>query len=195
MIWILILLFLLIIIQIIIIGICFSSLLLNVKECEISYNVRLKNEFEIIKLKVSVDIYLFKKIRILSIKIHKNYCEIFKTKLHFNLLKKLKSDKDSGISYVVKNIWKLEPKIQSMDLKLDFGTESTMLNVFTVPFLSTLLSGIINNYSKDNIEKTDIRFKIIPQFIDKNVLDLKLSTKIYFNTIKTMFFIRKHQEI
>lgn len=195
MIWTLILLFLLIIIQIIIIGICFSSLLLNVKECEISYNVRLKNEFEIIKLKVSVDIYLFKKIRILSIKIHKNYCEIFKTKLHFNLLKKLKSDKDSGISYVVKNIWKLEPKIQSMDLKLDFGTESTMLNVFTVPFLSTLLSGIINNYSKDNIEKTDIRFKIIPQFIDKNVLDLKLSTKIYFNTIKTMFFIRKHQEI
>ncbi len=195
MIWTLILLFLLIIIQIIIIGICFSSLLLNVKECEISYNVRLKNEFEIIKLKVSVDIYLFKKIRILSIKIHKNYCEIFKTKLHFNLLKKLKSDKDSSISYVVKNIWKLEPKIQSMDLKLDFGTESTMLNVFTVPFLSTLLSGIINNYSKDNIEKTDIRFKIIPQFIDKNVLDLKLSTKIYFNTIKTMFFIRKHQEI
>ena len=195
MIWTLILLFLLIIIQIIIIGICFSSLLLNVKECEISYNVRLKNEFEIIKLKVSVDIYLFKKIRILSIKIHKIYCEIFKTKLHFNLLKKLKSDKDSGISYVVKNIWKLEPKIQSMDLKLDFGTESTMLNVFTVPFLSTLLSGIINNYSKDNIEKTDIRFKIIPQFIDKNVLDLKLSTKIYFNTIKTMFFIRKHQEI
>ena len=195
MIWTLILLFLLIIIQIIIIGICFSSLLLNVKECEISYNVRLKNEFEIIKLKVSVDIYLFKKIRILSIKIHKNYCEIFKTKLHFNLLKKLKSDKDSGISYVVKNIWNLEPKIQSMDLKIDFGTESTMLNVFTVPFLSTLLSGIINNYSKDNIEKTDIRFKIIPQFIDKNVLDLKLSTKIYFNTIKTMFFIRKHQEI
>lgn len=195
MIWTLILLFLLIIIQIIIIGICFSSLILNVKECEISYNVRLKNEFEIIKLKMSVDIYLFKKIRILSIKIHKNYCEIFKTKLRFNLLKKLKSDKDSGISYVVKNIWKLEPKIQSMDLKLDFGTESTMLNVFTVPFLSTLLSGIINNYSKDNIEKTDIRFKIIPQFIDKNVLDLKLSTKIYFNTIKTMFFIRKHQEI
>ena len=110
-------------------------------------------------------------------------------------MKKLKSDNDSSISYVVKNIWKLEPKIQSMDLKLDFGTESTMLNVFTVPFLSTLLSGIINNYSKDNIEKTDIRFKIIPQFIDKNVLDLKLSTKIYFNTIKTMFFIRKHQEI
>lgn len=193
MIWILVLLFILIIIQVIIIGVCFSNLALNIKECEISYNTKIKDKLEIIKSKVSIDVYLFRKIKVLSIKIHENYCEIFKLKLHFNFLKKLKSDKESGISYVVKNIWKMDPEIKNMDLNICFGTENVMLNIFVVPVISTLLSGIINNYS--NNDKTNLKFEIIPKFIDKNIFNLKLSTIIYFDTVTTLFFIKKHQEI
>ena len=58
MIWILVLLFILIIIQVIIIGVCFSNLALNIKECEISYNTKIKDKLEIIKSKVSIDVYL-----------------------------------------------------------------------------------------------------------------------------------------
>ncbi len=200
MIWILAVLFILIIIQVVIIGVCFSSLALNVKECEIAYNERFKGKLEIVKSKVSIDVFLFKKIKILSIEIHEDYCEIFKMKLHFNLLKKLKSDKESGISYVIKNIWRLDPEIKNMNLNIYLGSESVMLNVFVVPFISTLLSGIITNYSNNkdislNTEKSNIKFKIMPKFIDKNVFNLKLTTKIYFDTITTLFFIKKHQEI
>lgn len=200
MIWILILFFTAILIQILIIGICFSNIVLNIAECDITYNIDCKDKINIKNLKITVGIYLFKKIKILNIKIFKDYCEIFKMKIHLNLLKKLKDDDQRGSIYIIKNIGKLEPEIKKINLNLSLGTESTMLTVFLVPTISTLLSGIISNYMKENNNlKHDVisncNLKIMPRYLNTNNFSLNLSTQICFDTVTTLFFIKKHREI
>ena len=112
MLWGLIILFGVIFVQVLMIGICFSNLILDIKECDITYNIDKKNKIDIKNLKFSIDVYIFRKIKIFSIKIHENYCEILKIKIHLNVLKKLKDDKQSGIIFIIKNIGRLEPEIK-----------------------------------------------------------------------------------
>lgn len=197
MIWTLFMLGVLILIQIVIIGICYSNIILNIKECDISYNVSLKNELCIEKFKINLEVFLFKKIRILKIKIYKNYCEILKIKIHFNLLKKLKDNKQKGAVFVLKNIWKLEPEIKNINLYLNLGTENMMLTIFLVPAVTTILSGVISNYMKKYNYRNDLdcNLKVMPNYLDTNQFKLNLSTKISFDTITTLFFINKHRKI
>ena len=186
----------LILIQIFIIGICYSNIILNIRECDISYNVSLKNELCIEKFKINLEFFLFKKIRILKIKIYKNYCEILKMKIHFNLLKELKDNKQKGTVFVLKNIWKLDPEIKNINLYLKLGTENMMLTIFLVPTITTVLSGVISNYMKKyNKDISKCTLEIKPNYLDINQFKLNLSTKISFDTITTLFFINKHRKI
>lgn len=200
MIWILILLFILIMIQIIVIGVCFSNIVLNVSECDISYNVDCKNKINIKNLKLNVGIYLFKKIKILNIKIFKDYFEIFKIKFHLNFSKTFKRDRQSESMYIIKNIGDLEPEIKKINLNLSLGTESTMLTVFLIPAISTIISGIISNYMNvnNNLKPNAIsncNLKIMPRYLNTNNFSLNLSTQICFDTLTTLFFIKKHRKI
>lgn len=186
----------LILIQIFIIGICYSNIILNIRECDISYNVSLKNELCIEKFKINLEFFLFKKIRILKIKIYKNYCEILKMKIHFNFLKELKDNKQKGTVFVLKNIWKLDPEIKNINLYLKLGTENMMLTIFLVPTITTVLSGVISNYMKKyNKDISKCTLEIKPNYLDINQFKLNLSTKISFDTITTLFFINKHRKI
>lgn len=195
MIWLLIICFLVILIQIFIIGVCFSNLILDIKECDITYNIEKRNQIDIKKLKFSVNVYLFRKIKILSIKIHENYCEILNFKIHLNILKKLKDDKQSGIIFIIKNIRKLEPEIKNLNLDLKISTENVMLTVFLVPTISTIFSILISNYKGENSKRELYDLKIMPKYLSKNLFSFKLSTQISFDTVTTLFFIKKHREI
>lgn len=200
MIWILILLFILIMIQIIVIGVCFSNIVLNVSECDISYNVDCRNKINIKKLKVNVGVYLFKKIKILNIKIFKDYFEIFKIKFHLNFLETFKRDKTRESMFIIKNIGDLDPEIKKINLNLSFGTESTMLTVFLIPTITTLISGIISNYMEENNNLkqnaiSNCNLKIMPRYLNTNNFSLNLSTQISFDTLTTLVFIKKHREI
>lgn len=199
MIWILIISFIIILIQIFVISLFFSNIVLDIEECDISYNDNYQKKVDIKKLKVNVKIYLFKKIKILNIKIYKNYCEIFKMKINLNILKKLKDDNQSGFIYVIKNIGKLNPKIKNVNLKIALGTEDTMITTFLIPIISTVLSLVISNYMEENMSnvkgESNYNFKIMPQYINTNNFNLNGSARISFDTFRTLFFIKKHSEI
>lgn len=195
MLWSLIILFGVIFVQVLMIGICFSNLILDIKECDITYNIDKKNKIDIKNLKFSIDVYIFRKIKIFSIKIHENYCEILKIKIHLNVLKKLKDDKQSGIIFIIKNIGKLEPEIKKVNLDLNIGTENVMLTVFLVPTISIIISMLINNYKDEKSKKELYKLNVMPKYLSKNLFSFKLSTQISFDTITTLFFIKKHRDI
>lgn len=194
-----------IIIQIIILGIIFSNLELDIDECDLSYNIEIPNKLKIKKLKVNIRLYLFKKINVLKIKIYKNYCVIFGIKFHFNVLKKLKNDDEFATWFILKNIWKLTPEIKRINFEIILGTENILITTFLVPTFSTFLFSIIsknmklesNNSSKETeVEKqSKCNLKIIPRYINTNNLSLKGSLQINFNTMKVMFFIKKHRAL
>lgn len=200
MISVLIILFIVIMIQIFVIGLFFSNIELNIEECDISYNVDCIKRININKLKVNLKIYLFKKIKILKIKIFKNYCEIFKIKINLNVLKKLKDNKQSGFEFVIKNIREMNPKIKNINLELRIGTESTMITTFLIPTISTVVSILISKYRESNNrlklnDYSNYNFKIIPRYVNTNNFILKGSLQISFDTIRTLCFINKHKEI
>ena len=200
MIAILIMLFFMIIIEILIIALLFSNIVLDVEKCDIWYDEKIKNKIEVQHLKVSIKVYIFRKIRILSIKLHRNYCEIFKIKIKLNLLKKLKEDKQSGIMFVIKNIGKLKPKVKKINLKLDIGTEDLIITTFLVPIISTVLSIYITRNLEVTKERkmkqsSNYKLKITPQYLNKNNFKLLASGQISFDLLNTLFFIKKHKAI
>lgn len=186
--------------QIIIIILFFSNIVLDIEKCDIWYDESLENKIKIKKLKVSIKLFILKKVKIFSIKIHRTYCEIFKIKIKFNLLKKLKEDEQSGTMFVIKNIGKLNPKVKNIDFDLGFGTENVMLTTFLVPIISTILNIYIarnlDNSQKSKIDsKTDYKIKITPNFINTNNFKLIASGQISFDFLNTIFFIKKHRTI
>lgn len=193
-----------VILQIIILGIIVSNLELDIEECDISYNVEIPGRFKIKKLKINIKLFLFKKIKVLKIKIYKNYCEIFKVKIHLNVLKKLKEDDEHGTWYIFKNIWKLKPEIKNVNFEIAGGTENTLITTFLVPTFSTIIFFLVsknmkpnNNKSSDNkkIENSNCNLKIVPRYINTNNLSLKGNLQIDFDTMRILFFIRKHRKI
>ena len=196
--------FILVILQILILGIIVSNLELDIEECDISYNVEIPSKFKIKKLKVNIKLFLFKKIKILKIKLYKNYCVICGIKIHLNVLKKLKDDEEYGALFIFKNIWKLKPEIKNVNFEIEGGTEDTLVTTFLIPTFSTVIFSIIsknmktnNNNSRVNkkIESPNCNLKIIPRYVNTNNLNLKGNLQIDFDTMKTLFFIRKHRKI
>ena len=191
---------LVIIIQIIAIIFLFSNIVLDVESCDIYYDEMLENKIKVRKLKVSIKIYIFHIIKILNIKIHRNYCEIFKIKIKLNLLKNLKEDEQSGIMFVLKNIGKLKAKVKNINFELDFGTENVVFTTFLVPIISTILSiyisknlDISNCLNKE--EKSDYNLRITPKYVNTNNFRLIASGQISFKFFNTIFFIKKHKAI
>ena len=80
---ILIIVFIIILLEIIIIGFTFSNIIIEINDFDISYNEVMPKEFKVSKIDIVVKIYIFKFLKILSIKIHRNCFEIFKMKFKF----------------------------------------------------------------------------------------------------------------
>lgn len=187
-------LFVFILLQFIFLCLIFSNLVVDIEECDILYNSSLKKKFDIRKLKINVKIYVFNFIRILNIKIYENYCEIFKIKIQLNALKRLKDDKESGWIFVIKNLKKLNPEVQKININLDIGTEEPIITTFSIPvlsmFFSIILSKSIKKYDKNNYD-----FKINPIFSGANILFLSGNAKLNFNTMRVVYFIKKHKQL
>ena len=129
---------------------------------------------------------------------------IFGIKIHLNVLKKLKDDEEYGALFIFTNIWKLKPEIKNVNFEIEGGTEDTLVTTFLIPTFSTIIFSIIsknmktnNNNSRVNkkIESPNCNLKIIPRYVNTNNLILKGNLQIDFDTMKILFFIRKHRKI
>ena len=199
---ILIIVFIIILLEIIIIGFTFSNIIIEINDFDLSYNEVMPKEFKVSKIDIVVKIYIFKFLKILSIKIHRNCFEIFKMKFKFNLLKKVKKDYDKyyeNFELIIKNrdeinFKLLRPKINSLDLELFFGTYSPLLTTFSIPAISTFLSVFLSN-SITNYDINTYNYKIIPRYINRNCLSIKLNTKLSLNTINLVLFLWSIKEL
>ena len=191
-------LFIIIFFQIIIFGLIFSTITLEVDKCKFSYNEIEVNKFKFKELEISIKLYLFKFIKILSIKIFKDYLTIFGIKIRFDLINKIKFFEENykKIYWDFKEIFKnrkylnlklINPRLKVFKFYLDFGISSQMITTFLVPVLSTVLSFILRN-SISNYNINNYSYKITPKYVNKNFLRLNFQTKLNFNTINLIIF-------
>lgn len=193
---ILVIVFIIILLEIIIIGFTFSNIIIDINDFDISYNEVMPKEFKVNKIDIVVKIYIFKVFKVLSIKIHRNYFEVFKIKFKLNILKKVRKDYDRfyrNFEIMIKkrdeiNFKLLRPRINSLDLELFFGTYSPLLTTFSIPAISTFLSVFLSN-SITNYDVNTYNYKIVPRYLNRNCLSIELKTELSFNSINLILFL------
>jgi len=190
----LIILFCLIIFELFIILFLFSDFVVNIEECDISYEKIPQKGLSINKLKINIEIRILKIIKIFNIKINEKYCEILKIKVKFNGLKKLKDYNQSSLEFIIKNIGKLNPEIKKINMNLSIGTEEPILTTFSIPIVSTLIAVLISK-KMQKIDKGKCRFRINPLYLNSNIVLLKVNGIISLDTLKVLYFIKKHRKI
>ena len=210
-----IILLIIILIYFVIISLVFSNIVVNVEECDISYNDNQVEGWFVKDFKLSIQIYIFKFIKILNIKILKNSIQIFKLSFNINIENKIKNNKNlyevASIDAEVNknlfnniklinnnksliNIKNLKPIITNLNLDLSFGTENSMLTTFSIPTISFIVSFLLSN-SIYKYDSKNYNYRITPKYIDTNNFKIELNAKLKFNTLRLLFFIIDYRKI
>lgn len=199
MIQILIIMFIIVFIELLVLGLIFSRISIRVNKLDIAYDEIDTKKLNINEFEIFVKFYLFKYLKIVSIKIYKDYLKVFNIKINFSLLRKFKVVEEnykkaySSLKLLIKNREKinfqlLKPKVYSFKLEFELGTFSQMFTTFMIPAISTSIAVILNSLVK-KINPEEYNFKITPKYLNRNVLQIKFNSKITFSSIKLIFFI------
>lgn len=184
MITIFIIFFVLLLIDLIILGIMFSKITFKVIELDI-YNRGNKTYIDNIVLEINI--YLFGLIKFVKIEVYKNYFKIFGIKIKFKSISKFKLyqkmyneiDLKKYLNYYIRkiNYKNISLRIKYIDLKVNLGTSNPILTSIAITSISSFLPFIVKKYMKIN----DINFKytIIPNYF--NINNYQLSLKTCFN--------------
>lgn len=162
------------------------------EKCEVIFNEKAVNKFNIKELKLFVDLIAFGKFKILTVKVNQEYCELFNIKFNINGIKLSKEKNENSTIFLLKNLDELRPGINEFELNLSFGTREMIITVFLVPVLSTFISFL---YSKYSISRCSENFylKVNPNYFNVNNFSLKFTSNIYVNVINFLIFIIKHR--
>lgn len=181
-----------IIIQMIFLVFCFSKLRFRFEKCEIIYNEKMTNKFDIKELELYVDFIIIKKIKILTVKVTTEYCQILNFKFNIDGIKKIKNEKENSIIFILKNLNKIKPCIRKMELILSIGTNEMILDVVLIPIISTYISVLVSKYFL-NSPKENFYMKITPNFLNVNNFVFRINTIVDFSTIRFLVFILKQR--
>jgi hypothetical protein len=173
-----------------------SVLSIKVDNFELS-NIDTKENF-IKDYNFKISILFLNVIPIFKTSINKNRLVKIKEKFWFNKLRKnLKMDfgKDFKLSVFnkeidlnTKNILFLKyvnPRIKKLDLDMGIGTEDAVITSFLVTIISIAFSIFLTRTVKKYSQKK-IVYKILPKYINKNVIDVKLETNISFRLVNLL---------
>ncbi len=154
--------------------------------------------FEYIDFKLKLQIYIFNKIVIFSVKVTDEQIEKFlRRQIRKNKLKKeereLKNFEEEDKKQIKKDINKIE--LEKLDLFVEIGTENASITALGVTTLNVLISLFlpIIVFKEDVREKINIdnyKYQVNPVYIDKSVfyinisLNLSIPIKNLFNLIK-----------
>lgn len=180
-----------------IIGICFSSIVINIDKLNCNSNNVKKVLTE--KIEFYIQIYFFKIFKIITIKVYNTHLEFLGIKIKFDKLiyefedtNRLFSKIKDFVSLIKNNrqsvdLENLKPNIKEFKMNLEISTENAILTSITTVSISTILSIILKKYvEKYNKEKH--YYKIIPRFVNVNSFYISLNTKISFDTLKLLIF-------
>lgn len=127
--------------------------------------------------KIEIYLLLFKKIKILKKDLKKmNEIKFDKNEVDISYLK----NKDLKIRYL-ELIKEINVEIASIDLKIGIGTEDAAITAIIVGILSIILGNIIKKP----------KYQIIPQYLNKNILKIKLDGIFYINLMQYIYKLVK----
>lgn len=187
--------FLVIILNILIIGLLLSRVSINVDNYNAFSNSGIKN-IVIDKMQISINIYIYKKIKIVSMKFYKEYLKIGFIKIYYYKILKYKKliIKNTvtltklllGKNRLTLNI--LKPNIESFHMNLSICSQNAALTSIGSSILGTTMSMILSKYVK-KYNKNKIYYKIVPVYFNINGFKIDFKTKINFDMLNILVFL------
>ena len=200
----LIILFFVVIINFIIIGICFSNIVVDIE----NLNFNSKNIKQVLTedIEFYIKIYIFKVLRILTIKVYNTHLEILGIKINFNKL--IYDIEDTGILFrkvkkiirLIKdnkeniNFENLKPKIKEFKMDLEISTENAILTSISILSISSTLSLLLKKYI-EKYEKEKYYYRVTPKFTNTNDFSINLNFEMSFETLKILVFAYEIREL
>ncbi len=191
----LIVVFLLIILNVFIIGFLFSRININIENCNVFSNSGIEN-ITIDKMQISINLYLYKVIKIISVKFYKEYLKIGFVKIYYYKIKKYKKELIDGTFNLTKlllgknrltlNI--LNPDIERFNMNLNLCSKNAALTSIASSLIGTTTSMVLSKFVK-KYDKTKYSYKIVPVYFNINGFKLEIETKINFNTLNILEFL------
>ena len=161
-----------------------SKMKMNIK-----YLLKNPRSFKI-KFNINIGLYLFGIIKIFGVSLKDDGIHILIFKFPYP---KIKLNKISVKKLPMKEIFeKLDVKIEEFNLEASIGAENTMLTVFSIFAISTLLS-IFSAKNRKNINMKKYYYKLIPVY-NSNFLKFETSSKISLkirNIVKVLLLKNK----
>ena len=192
----LIILFFVIILEFIILLLFFSNIVLEIKDVE-CYSTNIKN-IVLERAKINLQIYLFRKIRILNIKVFKTHLEVLGLKISLKKLYKF-ADKEHiytnaynffkfiKSNYKEINFKYLKPDVDKFNMNLSFSTDnaiSTSVLTFSIStFISLILKKFIKKYKKEKYY-----YKVTPKYINTYTFNVNFTSILSFSSINLCIF-------
>lgn len=184
-----------IIINIFIIGLFISKITINIKNCNVFSNSGFE-DIVIDKMQISINLYIYKLIKILSIKFYKDYLKIGFIKIYYYKIlqyKKLIIKNTVTLTKLLlgKNrltLKILKPNIEVFHMNLSLCSKSAALTSISSSLIGTTTSILLSKFVK-KYKKEKISYKIVPVYFNINGFKIDLKTKINFDTINIFVFL------
>lgn len=150
----------------IIIGLVFSKIKINIK------NITIINKDK--NFDIEIKIYLFGILKILKIKINSENMIILKSKIKLQKIKK-KILKNFNVNKIENSIFKritfrelkkLQLNVITLKIYLEYSTNNILLTTYSVPVISTIF-GFLYNLSIKKYDSLNYYFKINPMYLNK----------------------------
>lgn len=203
-------LFFIISIEVLLIGFVFSKVAFKIEKLNLNSMNRKITDIYIEKMNIKLQIYIFKYIKIISIKLCKNYFEIFRIKIKYetffktyNITNKLEFYRKLYQIYrTIKennekiNIRKINFKMNSLNMNLNISTENAIFTSFCTCSLSMIISLILKkNLFNNKYNLNKYNYKIIPIYLNTNSFKLDLKTDISCNMFNILEVIYQYNKV
>ena len=180
-------------------GLIFSKIKIKVKKInfEMFRSKLFKNDYCI-----NAGIYLYGKIKFLSVNFENNYIKMFGRKINVRNIKMnkfykniMKTDmREIDKKEIINNFKNLNVKFEKFNLNLDLGTDSTLVTSFLIFVVSTIVSIIVKKgVTRYNPKKHS--FIITPRYENYNLIKIDLNCILSFKTLNVLKMIWKINKI
>ena len=178
------------IILILVILIIFTTIEIHIENLRVKIPKKNKRNLNS-KYKITIKLYIFEKIKYLKLDITKNKIEKKLMQKNIKKLKeKIEKDKNKFDIKLFSDFKNLAIKFKKLDLKINLGLEDAAVNAIMVGVLASSISVIIGYLTNKNVIEQN-KWKIMPIYQNKNVLNIDLNCIISFKLIHIIYIIFK----
>ena len=175
-----------IILEIIILGLIYSKIIINIENLEIN---AINTQINVDTMLISIEIKLYKVLKVLKVKFYRYYFQIFGIKIYYRKALKYESKTEFSqkiYKFIKKNniqIKNIKPELEYFKFNLNFGTENAIITSVITATLSGIIVIILNKFV-NNFNREDYSFKITPNYFNMNNFRMELKSKMNFDVME-----------